>query len=707
MGSTIVLTRRDFMRLTGTVGAGLVLGVHIGGCVGEDAELEAFSPNAWVRVGTDGTVTVMVDRSEMGQGVATALPMLVAEELEVDPTTIRIEFAPADPAYSNPLFGLQATGGSSSVRAAWEPMREAGAAARMMLIAVAAREWGVDAASLRAENGQVVDPAQNRRIGYGRLAERAALEPVPETVPLKDPSEFTVIGQPVKRLDTPAKVTGTAGFGIDVQGPGMLVAQVARCPVFGGTVARFDDTRARAVPGVRDVVQVSSGVAVVADGYWQAAQGRRALDVTWDEGANAGQSSERISAEFRRLARGRAVPARTDGDASGALGRAARRLNAEYELPYLAHATMEPMNATAHVRAGACDVWAPTQFQGGCRDVAAQITGLAPEAIAVHTTYLGGGFGRRFELDFIAEAVEVSKAVGAPVKVVFSREDDIRHEFYRPASFHVLSAGLDAQGWPIVWTHRVVAQSIMSRVFPSMVQNGLDAEAVEGATELPYAIPNVRVDYVMAETGIPVGFWRSVNHSFNGFVVETFVDELAHATGKDPVAFRRRLLANAPRHLAALNLAAEHAGWGTPPPAGRARGVAVHKSFESFVAQVAEVSVEDGRISVHRVVCAVDCGPVVNPDTVAAQMESGIVYGLTAALYGAITIENGRVIEGNFDTYQMLRMPEMPAVEVRIVPSTDAQGGVGEPGTPPIAPAVANAVFALTGRRIRTLPMRV
>jgi isoquinoline 1-oxidoreductase beta subunit len=448
-------------------------------------------------------------------------------------------------------------------------------------------------------------------------------------------------------------------------------------------------------------------VAVVADGYWQAAQGRRALDVAWDEGSNAGQSSQRISAEFRRLARGRAVPARTDGNASAALGRAAQRVSAEFELPYLAHATMEPMNATAHVRTDGCDIWAPTQFQGGCAQVAAQITGLPPESIAVHTTYLGGGFGRRFELDFIAEAVEISKAVGTPVKVVWSREDDVRHEFYRPASFHVLSAGLDAEGWPTAWTHRVVAQSIMSRVFPDMVQNGLDPEAVEGAMELPYAIPNVRVDYVMAETGIPVGFWRSVNHSFNGFVVETFVDELAHATGKDPVAFRRRLLANAPRHLAALNLAADRAGWGTPLPTGRARGVAVHKSFESFVAQVAEVSLDGDQLRVHRVVCAVDCGPVVNPDTVAAQMESGIVYGLTAALYGAITIENGRVVQGNFDTYQMLRMPEMPAVEVHIVPSADAQGGVGEPGTPPIAPAVANAVFTLTGRRIRTLPIQV
>lgn len=707
MGSTIVLARRDFVRLTGTIGAGLVLGVHIGACVGEEVDLEAFSPNAWVRVGTDGTVTVIVDRSEMGQGVVTSLPMLVAEELEVDPATIRIEFAPADPTYNNRLFGLQATGGSSSIRAAWEPMREAGAAARMMLIAAAAAEWGVDAASLRAENGEVVDSTGNRRAGYGRLATSAAMQPVPETVQLKDPSEFTVIGQPVKRLDTPAKVTGTAEFGIDVQVAGMLVAQVARCPVFGGTVARFDETAARAVQGVRQVVQISSGVAVVADGYWPATQGRRALDITWDEGSNAAQSSERISAEFRRLARGRAVAARTDGNASAALGRAPRRLRAEYELPYLAHATMEPMNATAHVRADGCDIWAPTQFQGGCVQVAAQITGLPPESIAVHTTYLGGGFGRRFELDFTAEAVEISKAVGAPVKVVWSREDDIRHEFYRPASFHVLSAGLDAEGWPTAWTHRVVAQSIMSRVFPDMVQNGLDGEAVEGATELPYAIPNVRVDYVMAETGIPVGFWRSVNHSFNGFVVETFVDELAHATGKDPVAFRRRLLENAPRHLAALNLAVERAAWGAPLPAGRARGVAVHKSFESFVAQVAEVSVEGDRIRVHRVVCAVDCGPVVNPDTVAAQMESGIVYGLTAALYGAITIENGRVVQGNFDTYQMLRMPDMPAVEVHIVPSTDAQGGVGEPGTPPIAPAVANALFALTGRRIRTLPMRV
>ncbi len=631
--------------------------------------------------------------------------MLLAEELEVDLDAVRFEFAPADPAYYNPALGLQVTGGSTSIRVGWEPLRKAGAAARAMLIAAAAERWGVPVGECRAENASVIHTASDRRAGYGELAEAAAQQPVPEDVALKDPADFRLLGKRRRRLDTPYKVDGTAIFGIDVKRPGLLTATVARCPVYGGTVASYDDAAARAVPGVKDVVQISSGVAVVADNYWAALEGKRALKIEWDEGEWAGQSSERISAHFQELAAEPGVVARNDGDAEAALAQANRRLEAVYELPYLAHATMEPMNCTADVRADGCDVWAPTQFQTGTRQRASEITGLAPEQVQVHTTYLGGGFGRRAETDFVDEAVETSKAVGAPVKVVWSREDDTRHDFYRPASHHVLQGALDARGRPLAWTHRLVVPSIMLRWFPAMVQNGLDGEAVEGAVGLPYAIPNVYVDYHHAEVGVPVGFWRSVGHTHNAYVIECFMDELARAAGADPFEYRRRLLGGAPRHRRVLELAAEKAGWGGRLPSGRARGIAVHESFGSFVAQVAEVSIADGRPRVHRVVAAVDCGPTVNPGIIEAQIESAICYGLTAALYGAVDIEDGRAQQSNFHNYRMVRIDEMPAVEVHIVPSTDSQGGIGEVGTPPIAPAVVNALHALRGQPIRRLPV--
>jgi isoquinoline 1-oxidoreductase beta subunit len=705
MTASMPLTRREFLE-TGAAGAALVLGFTIPGCRPSEPAGPPVALNAWLRIGADESILVVVDRSEMGQGVATALPMLVAEELEADWSRIRIEFAPADPVYANRLFGIQATGGSSSVRAAWQPLRQAGAAARETLIAAAAQGWGVSPSECRAEQGTVIHGSSRRRASYGRLVQRAATLPVPENVPLKDPKDWRIIGTRVPRLDTPPKVTGQAEFGIDVKVPDLKVALIARCPVLGGTVRSFDATRAQAVPGVRTVAQVSSGVAVVADGYWAARKGRDALDIIWDEGRNARVSSETIARDLRRLAGGRAAVARHEGNPSSALAGARTRLDAEYEAPFLAHATMEPMNATAHVRADGVDIWAPTQFQEMSRQLGAQIGGVPLEQVRVHTTYLGGGFGRKFELDFIQDALEVSKAAGAPVKVVWSREDDIQHQPYRPVSYHRLRAGLDAQGRPVAWTHRVVAPSIVARLFPQMVQNGLDTETVEGAIELPYAVPNVHVDNVMADVGFPVGFWRSVNHSFNAFVVESFIDELAHAAKHDPYEFRRALLGRAPRHLRALELAATRAGWGSPPPSGRGRGIAVWKSFESYVAQVAEVSVAtDGAVRVHRVVCAIDCGPVVNPYTIEAQMESGIVFGLTAALYGEITLENGRVRQSNFHDYRMLLLSEMPEVEVHIVPSTDSQGGVGEVATPPIAPAVCNAIFAATGKRVRKLPI--
>ncbi len=696
------MERRDFLQVTGTIGAGLVIGFRIPNRRG----VAPFAPNAWLRIGTDDSVLVIVDRSEMGQGVTTSLPMLLAEELEADWTKIRFEFAPADKAYINQIFGMQGTGGSSSVRAAWKPLREAGARARSVLIAAAAQTWGVEPASCRAEAGAVIHAPSNRRLTYGALAQRAAALPVPAEVHLKDPKDWHLAGKPTKRLDTRFKVNGTAQFGIDVRVPGMLTAVVARSPVFGGKVSSFDATAAKAIPGVRQVVQISSGVAVVGDGYWPAKQGRDALKVSWDEGPVAQVSSASISSLFAQRATQDGAVARHDGDAVAALAGAAQRVEAVYEMPFLAHATMEPMNCTAHVRADGVDIWAPTQFQTGVQMIGGQIGAIAPEKVAVHTTYLGGGFGRRFELDFIMEALETSKAAGAPVKVIWSREDDIQHAQYRPANYHQLRAGLDASGRPVAWTHRIVAPSIMARMFPQTVKNGLDGEAVEGGVGLPYAVPNVHVDYQLTDTGIPVGFWRSVNNSFNAFAVEGFIDELAAAAKQDPYEYRRTLLANAPRDRGVLELAATKAGWGTPLPAGHARGIAVYKSFESFAAQVAEVSVSPaGDVRVHRVVCAIDCGMHVNPSTIEAQMQSGIVFGLTAALKGAITIENGRVMQSNFHDYQMLRIAEMPVVEVHIVPSNEAPGGVGEPGTPPIAPAVCNAIFAATGKRIRKLPI--
>jgi isoquinoline 1-oxidoreductase beta subunit len=699
------MERRAFLQTAGTVGAGLVIGFRIP--TRGEQEPAPFAPNAWLRIGPDDSVLVIVDRSEMGQGVTTALPMLLAEELEADWTKVQIDFAPADKAYINPLFGLQGTGGSSSVRAAWTPLRKAGAAAREVLITAAAQRWAVKREDCHAERGAVVHTKSKRRLRYGQLVARAATLPVPADVPLKDPKTWTIAGKPTKRLDSPSKTNGRAKFGIDTWVPGLRVAVVARSPVFGGKVKSFDATAAKAIEGVTSVVQISSGIAVVALGYWPARQGRDALKIEWDEGPVATVSSASISQLFAERAGQPGVQARHTGDPEGGLGGAATKVEADYEMPFLAHATMEPMNCTAQVRADGVDIWAPTQFQQGAQGIGAQIGGVPPEQVKVHTTYLGGGFGRRFELDFIQEALETSKAAGgAPVKVIWSREDDIRNGQYRPANFHRMRAGLGADGKPVAWTHRIVAPSIMSRVFPNMVQNGLDGEAVEGGMEMPYAVPNVHVDYQLTDTGIPVGFWRSVNNSYNAFAVETFIDELAAAAKADPFEYRRGLLANAPRHRGVLELAAAKAGWGTPPPAGRARGIAVFKSFESFVAQVADVSVSPaGEVRVHRVVCAVDCGMFVNPDTIEAQMQGAIVFGLTAALKGAITIDKGRVQQSNFNDYEMLRLAEMPVVEVYIVPSSEAPGGVGEPGTPPIAPAVCNAIFAATGKRIRKLPI--
>ncbi len=704
MNGIINLSRREFLKAGAAVSGGLLLGFRLPLDSASAEPAGVFTPNAFLRIDSRG-VTALIPQSEMGQGVLTSLPMLLAEELEADWRTLQFEQTGADKAYTNPVIGTQLTGGSSSVRGFWEPLGRAGAAARMMLVAAAANAWRVDAASCRAENGTVAHGPSGRKMTYVALADRAALLPVPKDIRLKSPGEYKLLGKGLHRLDTPLKVNGSAVFGLDVKRPGMLVAVVERCPVFGGKAAAFDEPAARRVPGVRHVVAVSSGIAVAADSYWAAKKGRDALGVRWDEGPLADLSSAGITRMFEEASRQEGLVARNEGDAAKVIGASSRKIEAVYQVPYLAHATMEPMNCTAHVQSGRCEIWVPTQAQGWAQQTAAKITGLPPESVSIHTTFLGGGFGRRAEQDFLIDAVEISKAVGAPVKVVWTREDDIRHDHYRPAMYHRFTAALGADGLPAAWMHRIVGPAILA--VHGMLKSGVDRTSVEGAANLPYEIPNLRVEYIQKDPGVPVGFWRSVGSSHNAYVTECFLDELAAAAGKDPYELRRALLRKHPRHLGVLELAATKAGWGSPLPKGRFRGIAVAESFKSFVAQVAEVSVEDdGTVRVHRVVCAADCGLYANPDTIEAQMQGSIVFGLTAALMGAITLDKGRVREGNFNDYPMLRIQQMPVVEVHIARNLEAPGGVGEPGVPPIAPAVANAVFAARGKRIRALPFR-
>ncbi|RNC67534.1 MAG: xanthine dehydrogenase family protein molybdopterin-binding subunit [Desulfuromonadales bacterium] len=710
MSDVTRMSRRQFMKTSALAAGGLMLACHLplGRRDAAAAGEGEFAPNAFLRIGTDGSVTIIVNKSEMGQGVYTSLPMLVAEELCCDWKRVTFQASPVAPEYNHTQFGpIMVTGGSTSVRSEWNRLSLAGAAAREMLVAAAAQEWKVETAVCRAENSFVHGPG-GRKLDFGSLASKAATLPVPKEPKLKS-GRKSLLGTPAKRLDSPAKINGTATFGIDVQAPGMLTAVIARPPVFGGKVKSFDAAKAKAVPGVRDVVAVDAGVAVVADGFWPARKGRELLEIVWDEGEGAQISTPAMREEFARLAATPGVVARKDGDAPGELARAARRFEVDYEVPYLAHATMEPLNCFVDLRSDGCLIRTGSQFQTVDRAAAARAAGLQPEQIIFETTFLGGGFGRRAcpASDFVIEAVQVAKAIGKPVKVIRTREDDMRAGFYRPQWHDRVAACLDKKGYPLAWHHRIVGQSIMAGTpFESMIKNGIDDTSVEGAADTPYAIPNLQVELHSPKNLVPVLWWRSVGHSHTAFVMESFLDELAHAAGKDPYQYRRTLLAKHPRHLMVLETAARKAGWGKPLPKGRGRGIAVHESFGSFIAQVAEVSLDSkSQVRVHRVVCAVDCGRVVNPDTIKAQMESGITFGLSAALYGAITLKNGRVEQGNFDDYPLVTMEAMPKVEVYIVPSNEAPGGVGEPGVPPTAPAVANALFAASGARVRSLPL--
>ncbi|MBK7860358.1 MAG: xanthine dehydrogenase family protein molybdopterin-binding subunit [Archangiaceae bacterium] len=718
------LSRRDLVKA-----AGLVIAFRIPHA--RAAEPRDFVPNAWLKVSPANEITVLIWPAEMGQGVITSSVQLVAEELEVDPKKVVVELAPADRRYANPAMGMQMTGGSTSTRASWEPLRLAGATAREMLKAAAAQSWKVPLTSVVARDGFIEHPESRQRASYGELASAAA-EQSPGRVELKK-KDFTVIGQSVDRLDARDKVNGKAVFGIDVKVPGALTAVVVRCPVFGGTPRRHDETVARKMPGVKHIVTTPNGVAVLADHYWHARNAANTLKVQWNEGPVGKLSTRSFRENARALAMSTpGMKARTDGDVEKGKQQAAKTVEAVYEAPWLAHAPMEPMNCTAHVQPHRCDVWAPTQGAGATQNTAAQICELPADQVFVHQTLLGGGFGRRAAQDWVAEAVFLSKAVGAPVKVVWSREDDTRHSVYRPATYNVLAGGVTAEGEVAFWQHQIVSPSIIAQNAPTLMgqllpagspsklkvlaggalsglmKNAMgDPTATEGAATFSYDLPNVDVRWVLDDPGVPLGFFRSVGHSHHGFIVEGFIDELAHAAGKDPFDFRRALLQKAPRNLGVLERVARESGWGKALPEGRGRGIAQHNSFGSWAAAVAEVSVADGAIRVHRLVLAIDCGQVVNPGLVRAQLESAAVFGLSMALKQNITLEKGRVQQGNFHDYPVLRMHESPVIETHLVQSDERPTGVGELMVPVTPPAVANAVFAATGQRLRAMPFKL
>jgi isoquinoline 1-oxidoreductase beta subunit len=706
-------SRRNFLSASAALGGGLLIGFATGRSISaagaaEKAASEPFAPNAFIRIDTKGQVTLIMPYVEMGQGTYTSIPMLIAEELEVDLKQVQLEHAPAnEKLYANPLLGVQATGNSNAIRGAWKPLREAGATARVMLVAAAAKRWNVDPAFCRAQSGEVLHAASGRRFKYGALAADAARLPVPANVSLKSPHDFKLIGTPAKRLDTPAKVNGTAVYGIDVRPPGVKIATLAQSPVFGGRVKSVDDAAAKAVKGVRQIIRLDDAVAVVADHMGAAKKGLAALKIEWDEGPHTKLATSDIAAELERATQTPGALAQNIGDVDKALASAVTKVEATYQVPFLAHATMEPMNCTVHLRRDACEIWIGNQAIARVQAAAAKTAGLPIDKVVVHNHLIGGGFGRRLEADGAIRAVQIAQHVDGPVKVVWTREEDIQHDMYRPYWFDRLSAGLDAKGMPVAWRNRFAGSSVLARWLPPAFNKGLDPDSTEGAIDLAYDFPNLRVEYVRVEPpGIPTAFWRSVGPSHNVFVTESFIDELAAAAKQDPVAYRRALLDKTPRAKAVLDLAAEKAGWGRTLPKGVGRGVSVQNAFATYEAHVAEVEVsKDGSVRVRRVVCAVDCGIVVNPDTVQAQIQSGIMFGITAALYGEITLKDGRVEQSNFHDYLILRMNEAPDVEVHIVKSAEAPGGIGETGTSAIVPAITNAIFAATGKRLRKPPV--
>jgi isoquinoline 1-oxidoreductase beta subunit len=728
MTTPAAVNRREFLKTGAAGSAALVIGFYWPPAFAQEQQ-EKPTPNpfnAWVKIGQDDHVTLILAKSEMGQGVMTALPMILAEELEVNWKDVHIEQAPTRP----DIYEL-GTGGSSSIPDSWLPLRRAGAAAREMLITAAAKSWNVDRNTCHAESGGVIHGVRKKRLSYGELVEAASKLPIPNlnTVPLKNADNFTIVGKDIPRADTPSKVNGTAQFGIDVRLPGMLYAVIARCPTFGGKASKFDAAKAKAVPGVRDVIAIepigegaftAGGVAVVADSSWAAMQGRDALDVQWDRGPHAAESTDSLGKQFLDLAAKPGKVVRNDGDANAALASAAKKIEAVYELPFAAHVCMEPMNCTVHIRPDGAEAWVPTQAPDWALGTIAKISGLKPETIQVHTTLMGGGFGRRYQGDFVAEAAQVAKAIGKPVQVLWTREDDMQHDFYRPASYHRLSGALDAHGKLAAWKHFQASTSIAAWWGPKDKPENSEFAC---ATFIPYLTPNFRVEYSLAESGVPRAWWRSVESSSSGFVVESFVDELAASARVDPLEFRLRLMGE-PRKIpdfgskegspldvarlkGVLQFVAAKAGWGQPLEKGRGRGLACFYSFSTYVAGAAEVSVEGGKVKVHRFDCAVDCGRPINPDGVRAQLESAVIYALTATLKNSISIANGAVEQGNFNDYDMLRMRETPPIiAVHIVPSTVNPTGTGEPCVPVVAPAVCNALFAVTGKRIRRLPIR-
>ncbi len=743
-GSSVAVARREFLKMSASTGASLLLAFHWPrrwSVSNEDANSypRLFAPNAWLQVAPSGEVKIWCAKSEMGQGVRTVLPLIVAEELGAE--WKRVQIVQGD---FNPKYGDQVTGGSYSVRGSYADLRKAGAAAREILLASAEAEWKVPHSECRAENGEVVHATSGRRLAFSRLIARAVLIPPPADPPLKQPAHFSILGKPTPRTDTRVKVNGAAKFGLDVRVPGMLVASVERCPVFGGSVRRFNADKARSVPGVRAVFEVKavplthhfgdemgadsrnltrSGIAVVADTTWTAMQARKALEVEWDLGPYAAETTRGLREQFVKLVQQPGSALQNDGDFDAAFASSAKKLEAVYEVPFLAHATMEPLNCTAHVRDDGCELWAPTQIPGAAATSVAKMLGIPVERVTVHVTFLGGGFGRRLIQDYAVEAAQISREVGAPVQVVWTREDDIRHDYYRPASYHAVSAGLDDHGNLIAWKHHAASPSIGVFFRGSGISAGAAAE-VNGYDFPAYAVPNFRVEFSRADSGVPVGYWRSVENSGNGFVLSSFLDEAAAAAGRDPVEFLLAMLGpprkmdlgkdtgviNVARRRRVIELAAEKSGWGKPMPKGKGRGIAAYFGYGSCVAQVAELtaSTSPGTLHVDRVICAIDCGFALNPLGVRAQMESAINFGLAAALKSEITVASGCIQQSNFHDYEVLRMSDAPPViEVHIVPSSDPPGGCGEPGVPPVAGALGNAIYAATGKRARRLPIRL